>query len=174
MSKVSGKNSIILIGGHNYSTYATAYDGMNDNGMIDVTGFTDGGQNFIPGLPSATMNINMLWDSTATVGTHAVLSAFPQAHVTLIPDGYAVGNQSLSMPFVQGNYMPQGNPAGAIELGQLNFMGRGENVGLEQGWALQHATITDTATSTPVDDPSGGAVTAACSGTIHIWTACAS
>jgi len=175
MAKISAKNTIILVNGFNFSTYATVYDAMQNNGMIDVTGFTEGGQNFIPGLPMASININFLADSTATVGTEAVLSAFPTGEVTILPGGYpAVGSESISMPYTVANYSPQGNPSGAVELGQINFSARGANVGLENGWALQHATITDTTTSTPVLDPSNAAATAICGATLHIWTAAAS
>jgi hypothetical protein len=174
MAKTPAKNSIILIGGYNYSTYGTAYEGAHDNGMIDVTGFTDGGQNFIPGMPSAKLSINMLWDTTATVGAAAVLRAFPSGHVTIIPEGYALGNPSISMPYTLGNYSPQGKPDGALELGSLNFATNGgTNVGIENGWALAHGTITNTTTGTGFVDPAGAHVHGICGATLHIWTACA-
>lgn len=174
MAKLSAKNSIILINGYNFSTYATGYDTNHSSGMIDVTGFTDAGQNFIPGLATTTFTIDMLSDDTATVGANAVLSAFPTGVVTLIPSGYALGNPTLSMPFVLGNYSPKGDPASAAKLGTLSFANYGAtNQGIERGWALAHGTITNTTTGTGFDDPTAGAVTAACGATLHIWTACA-
>lgn len=174
MAKISAKNSIILIKGYNFSTYATGYEASHSTGMIDVTGFTDGGQNFIPGLPVGHLSADVLWDSTATVGIHAILSAKPNGAITIMPEGYALGNRTLSMPFTQGNYSPAGDPAGAIQAGTLNFEAYGgTNVGVETGWALAHATITATTTGTGFVDPAGAQVTAVCGGTLHIWTACA-
>ena len=174
MAKVSGKNAIILVNGINYSTMAFSLDGEDNAGMIDVTGFTEGGQNFIPGLPSGKLSIGMYWDSTATVGSSPVFGAFPTGNVTVIPNGYALGNQSLSMPFMMGNYAPHGEPAGSVQLGTLNFEAYGSTFrGIEHGWMLAHATITATTTGTGVLDPADAAVTAVCGATLHIWTACA-
>jgi hypothetical protein len=174
MAKVAAKNGIVLINGYNFSTYATAYDGEHSFGMVDVTGFSEQGQNFIPGLPTGKFNLAMLWDTTATVGATAVLSALPTGNVTIMPEGYALGNASLSMPFIQGNYSPNGEPAGALQLGTLAFEGYGPTFrGIEYGWALAHATITATTTGTGVLDPTNAAVTAICGATLHIWTKCA-
>jgi hypothetical protein len=174
MPKVSGKNSIILINGYNFSTYGTAYEASGTFGMIDVTGFTDGGKNFIPGLRSVKFGIDMFWDATATVGVNAILQSMPNGAVTLLPEGWLLGNPSLSMPFTQGNYSPQGNPAGAITLGRLDFQAYGgTNVGLENGWVLAHATITDTTTGNGFVDPAGAHVHGICGATLHIWTKCA-
>jgi hypothetical protein len=174
MSKTTARNGIILINGFNFSTYATAYDGEHLTGMIDVTGFSEGGQNFIPGLPTGKLNLAMLWDTTATTGVTAVLSAFPTGNVTVLPEGYALGNPSISMPFVQANFSPAGEPAGAIQLGTLAFEGYGSTFrGIENGWVLAHATIAATTTGTGFVDPAGAQVTAVCGATLHIWTACA-
>lgn len=173
MSKVSAKDAIILINGYNFSTYATAFEATQDVNKIDVTGFTEGSKNFIPGQLSADINAAVLWDSAA-LKTHPVFSPLTATgYVTIIPEGYALGNNTISLPFMQGNYQPKGTPDSAIEVGTLNFRSYGNNVGVEYGWALQHATITATTLSTAVLDPSDAAVTAACSGTLHIWTACA-
>jgi hypothetical protein len=174
MPKITAKNGIILINGYNFSTYALAYEGSHNTGMVDVTGFTDQGQNFIPGLPVAKLGIDMLWDSTATVGVNAIMSALPNGAVTILPEGWALGNPSVSMPFTSGNYSPKGEPAGALQIGKIDFEAfGGSNVGLENGWVLAHATITDTATGTGFVDPAGDHVHSICGATLHIWTKCA-
>ena len=173
MPKTTAKSGIILINGYNFSTFATAYDGVHNPGMIDVTGFGDGGQNFVPGLASGKLSVAMLWDTT-TPGSTSVMSAFPTGVVTILPEGYVLGNPSVSMPFMQGNYSPAGTPAGAIQLGTIAFEGSGPTFrGLENGWALAHATITSTTTGTGFTDPTGLAITAICGASLHIWTACA-
>ena len=97
MTKQSAKNAIILIGGYNLSTYATAFETQANVNPIDVTGFTDGCKNSIPGLPSAVILADMLWSSTANT-VHAALHDFTSRHVTILPLGYALGNHSISMP----------------------------------------------------------------------------
>lgn len=168
MPKISAKNGIILINGYNFSTYINQYDVNADTNKIDVTGFGDGVVNYIPGLPSASITANVLWDSAAGK-THLALSPRPTGYVTILPEGYALGNPSISLPFMQGNYMPKGAVNEAIQIGTLNFESYGSNVGIENGWALAHGTITATTTGTGFDDPTGGAVTATCSATLHIW-----
>ena len=175
MAKVSAKDAIILMGGYNFSTYAMNYEAPDEVDAVDVTGFTDGSHNFIPGQKLAKLTCNMLWDSAAAK-TVAVLKALPwtsNANITIIPEGYVLGNASISMPFLQANFGPAGDPASAISAGSIAFLSRGDNAGVEHGYALAHGTITSTTTGTGFDDISGGAVTAACAGTLHIWTACA-
>jgi hypothetical protein len=74
---------------------------------------------------------------------------------------------------MQANYGAKGAPSAALEIGTLNFESYGVNVGIENGVALQHGTITASTTGTGVLDASAAAVTATCSATLHIWTAAA-
>jgi len=168
--KVSAKDSIILINGYVFSTYFNSFDIENSCNPVDVTGFGDGSKNSIPSMPSAKISGNVFWDSAADK-THLALSPRPTGYVTIIPGGYALGNPSISLPFMQGNYGTKGAPDSALEIGTLNFESYGVNVGVEPGQALAHGTITATTTGTGFVDPSGGAVTAACNATLHIWTA---
>ena len=171
MTKFSGKNAIILINGYNLSTYASAFEVKEDAGKIPVQGFTDECENYIPGMKSASINATLFWDSTANT-VHTALASRPNGHVTILPEGYALGNRTLSMPTMQGNYSPNGTPKGAIGVGNLVFESYGDNKAIEHGYALAHGTITDTTAGTAYQVNSG-AVTAECSGTIHIWTPCA-
>ncbi len=175
MPKTTAKNSVILINGRNFSTYLTAYEASHNSGMIDVTGFSDGGRNFIPGELVGHLQADVLWDSTTTSGIHAVLSAQPSGNITIFPIGDATpGNPSLSMPFQQGNYSPAGEPAGAVQAGTLMFEAvGGTNYGVEAGWLLLKTSITNTTTSTGLLDPADAAVTAICSATLHIRQAAA-
>lgn len=172
MAKISAKNAVILINGYNFSTYFSAFNVEANANKLDVTGFGDGSQNFIPGLPSALITGDVFWDSAAAK-THLALSPRPTGYVTILPEGYALGNPSISLPFMQGNYNPKGAVNDSLRIGTLNFESYGSNVGIENGVALAHATITATTTGTGFDDPTGAAVTATCSATLHIWDATA-
>jgi hypothetical protein len=168
MSKFSGKNAIILINGYNLSTYASAFDVKEDAGKIPVQGFTDECENYIPGMKSASINATLFWDSTANT-VHTALASRPNGHMTILPEGYALGNRTLSMPTMQGNYSPNGTPKGAIGVGNLVFESYGDNKAIEHGYALAHSTITDTAAGVGYQ-VNAAPVTASCVGTIHVWT----
>ena len=172
MPKVSAKNATILINGYNFSTYFSSFDIESSMNPANVTGFGDGSANFIPTMPSGKISGSVFWDSAADK-THLALKSRPTGHVTIIPETYALGVNSISLPFMQSNYSPAGSPDGVLQVGTLNFESYGLNVGVEQGTMLAHGTITTTTTGTGFVDVSGGAVTAACSGTLHIWGACA-
>ncbi len=170
MSKVSAKNAIVLIGGYNFSTYSTKYEIKQDASKQDVTGFGEGSTNFIAGMQKASMTVNMLWDSTAD-SVHPVMAAMPNKNITILPEGYTLGNPSISLPFMTANYNPNSTTETPISVGAIAFESYGNNAGVENGWALAHGTITSTTAGTGYDDPSGDAVTAACAGTLHVWGA---
>lgn len=171
MSKVAAKNAIILINGYNLSTYATAFEANTDTGVIDVTGFSDASKNFIPGLPTAKIQADMLWSSTAGA-VHTALHDFGEHHVTILPEGYTAGNPSLSMPYTQATYNPKGTPDSALSVGSIQFESYGNNDGVEFGKVLYHGTITNTLTGTGYQFNTDQ-VTARCSATLHIWSLCA-
>ena len=86
MAKASAKDGVILVNGYALSTYALNYETNADAGKIDVTGFTDGCQNSIPGLPTASITTELFWDIDAdktwtalhTIGTTGQVSILPQ------------------------------------------------------------------------------------------------
>lgn len=168
MGKQTAKNAVILINGYEFSTYASAWEFMQDAGAVDVTGFTDGTQNFVPGLPMVEGNVDMFWDKAAD-SVHLALKSLPTGVLTILPEGGTLGYPSLSVPMMQSNYNPTGALTDAITVGTIDFKSYGNNVGPENGVVLAHATITNTATGTGVDDPTGAAVTAACGATLHLW-----
>lgn len=172
MTKQSAKNTIVLVNGYNLSTLATSFEATQEVQPIPVTGFGEGFINNVPGLITAKMSATMFWDSAAG-SVHTALGALPTGHATVIPEGYTLGNPSFSMPFMQSNYAPKGQVDGAIEVGTIGFENYGTTNGVEHGWILQHGTTVDDFVGTGFIDPSGAAVTKACSATLHIWAACA-
>jgi hypothetical protein len=176
--KVSAKNAIILVGGYNLSTYFTTYEVAENAAPIDVTGFTDGSNNYIPGLMSGSITGNAIWDNT-TDTSYPVLKSYTgtttDGSVTILPEGGTAGYPSISLPFTQGGITPSGSPSGAIMLGNMQFSSYGDNEGVENGILIHHGAITASTTDADVTWPDcDGAVTARCSGTLHIWRACAS
>ena len=173
MAKITGKDGIILIGGYSLSAQFSNYEASKAVQSIDVTGFGEGNTNYIPGMATAEMTLNGYWDNTAN-GINDALKSLGTKVATVLPEGYpALGSPSLSINAMQESWTPAAGVDAAITIGSVKFMASGAGYGLYDGWALQHGTITNTTTGTGFDDPTGGAVTAACAGIIHIWTPCA-
>lgn len=173
MAKISAKDGVVLVGGYNLSTYFAQYDIGMDSNPIEVTGFGDGWKNYIPGEPSGEMTLAGWWDSAAGKSVEALKSLGSKV-VSVIPDGYVLGNPSISIHAEQEAFKPTGKHAGALELAGMRFLGSGIDAGPVPGVALCHQTCTNTLTTTGFVDPSGGAVTARCAGFLHVWSLCAS
>jgi len=174
MAKISSKSGIILINGYNISPNASQYTATTTVPPNDVTGFTDGWRNNLAGTPSSEINLNMVWNATATNNIIALVGS--AGNLTIVPEGYTLGNRSLSMGFIHTDISNSGDPSGPIQIGNVkfsNYKTTDTNEGIENGWILAHGTVTNTTTGTGFLDPSDDAVTARCSGTLHIWTACA-
>jgi len=173
MAKISAKNAVILIGGYNLSTYATTYEAQEGVDVVEVTGFGDGSHNFIPGQRTAQITANMLWDITSNTTVDVLKTLTAGRHITIVPEGYTLGTPSLSLPYMQANFNPAGDPGSAVGIGTIQFSSYGDNAGVEAGYMLAHGTITDTTSGSSIDLGAGYS-SAACSATLHIWTACAS
>ncbi len=173
MAKVSSKNATILIGGYALSPYATSYEINPGLESLDVTGFTEGGINYIPDIANGEINLNMFWDSAAN-SANAALSALGTKAVTIIPETYAVGGDAFSMLATQTNWNPSGGASGPLVCDGVNFKGTGgSGAAVMAGQIIQHATITATTTGSNSRDWTEAAITAPCVGILHIWTPCA-
>jgi hypothetical protein len=172
MSKISAKDATVLINGYKLSTFTTAYEATAGVDPIEVTGFGDGSHNSIPGQKIASLSCDMLWSSTAG-DVHTALGAVTTGQVTIIPEAYVLGCPSFSMPFMQENYNPGGDPGSAIKVGSIKFNSKGDDAALFFGIALQNGTITNTLTGASVLDPTNAAQTAACGAVLHVWQATA-
>lgn len=168
MAKTSAKNAEILINGYKLSTYATAYSVETTAGEVEVTGFTDGTHNYIPGLPTGAISTDMLW-SADTDEVHDALGALPTGQITILPETYAAGVPTVTMPFMSANYTPAGSPADAIRIGSIKYLSYGADAPARYGWALAHGTVTDTTIGETVTDPTGAARTSACGAALHVW-----
>lgn len=169
MAKISAKNGILVIGGYRLSGFAGEYTIDAAQDVIDVTGFGDGWKNFIPGNYTGMMNVNFYWDKDAN-SVNAAMIGMAKKCVSILPEGYALGNPAFSIYSEQENFSPSGDPSAAIMLNNVRFLTSGVDGGPLPSVALAHATITDTTTGTGYDDPTGAAVTARCAGVLHVWT----
>ena len=127
MAKVSAKGAVILVddsGGtpRNISTDVVSYEIEYDAGKIDVTGFSEGSQNFIPGLPVIGITMEVKWNKAATTGAYTVLKSILNSTssktVSIVPES---GGETFSGEFMLDALPVSGTPAGDILIGSVHF-----------------------------------------------------
>lgn len=169
MSKISAKDATILINGSKFSTYTTAYEIQSSVDPIEATGFADGSKNYIPGMMTAKIAADMLWDATTSTGVIAKMKTAGQTGVvTIIPELYALGVPTVSLPYLQANFQPGASVSDILKIGNISFESYGSNNGAEYGKALYQGTVTSTTTSTGVDNLAASTVKYAA--VLHVWT----
>jgi hypothetical protein len=102
-------------------------------GLTDVTGFNEGGQNFIPGLPVHSVTLDLLYNNTATTGVWTVLRAIATAGtaatMTIKPD--TTGTTLTFICFPEG-FPLVAAPADPLKIGSVKFVQMGATAG---SWA---------------------------------------
>ena len=125
--KISAKNAVILIddiGGtpRDVSIDCDSFELEQDAGKLDVTGFTDGGKNFIPGMPVYGVTFNFIWNSQTTTGAWSVLkgifNSVTSKTVKVTPE---VGGQYFSGEFMLDALPVKGTPDGRLDIGSVHF-----------------------------------------------------
>ncbi len=173
MPKVSAKNGIIVVGGYNVGFDAASYDTDYSVETLDITGFGEGWQNYTPGKFTGQMAVNFFWNDVASRANDALIPLSSGQAVTVIPEGWTLGNACLSMWAMNANYGPSGGANTVLSAGNVVFQTNGVDGGPLPAHVLQHGTITNTLTGTGFLDDADAPATARCAGVLHIWTACA-
>ena len=127
MAKFSAKGAVITIDNaagspQDVSTDCISYDILEDVNKLDVTGFTDGAQNFIPGLPVVGLTFEFLYDTHATSGATTILKGILNSatakSVTIKPES---AGGTLSGEYMLESFGVNGTPTGEIKLGTAKF-----------------------------------------------------
>lgn len=132
MAKISAKGAVITINSQNFSTYCTSYEIEWAQDVIEVTGFTDGWQNYIPGIPIVGFTLDIHWEKTASTGVFAILKAMMTTAATcsIVPEA---SGQTFSGTFMVDGIHPQGSASsGAIMMGSVHFSASGVTLGTFQ------------------------------------------
>ncbi len=125
--KYSAKGAVITIDNaagspQDVSTDITSFEIQQDAGIIDVTGFTDGSKNFIPGLPVTGITFEFLYDthttSGATVILKGILNSSTSKTVTIKPES---AGETLSGEFLLDALTTKGTPDGSLQHGTCHF-----------------------------------------------------
>ena len=174
MAKQTSKNAIVMVGGYALSPNAFSY--TTDGPMvetIDVTGFTEGSQNFTPGVATGKVTCNFYWNNDAGA-TNLALKSPGARVVTIMPEGYTLGAHALSLNAISNSFNVAGQAQGSpITVDSVEFNAVGHYYAVMPGVMLQHGSITNTLTGTGGLDPADAAHTAVCAGSLHIYAACA-
>lgn len=126
--KVSAKGAVIIVDDsagtpRTISGDCFSYEIQQDAGAIDVTGFGEGSQNFVPGLPVLGISIDIFWNTLATTGARTVLQGIlfssTSKTVSITPEA---GGQTFSGEFMLSGLNPAGAVADAIQLGTADFL----------------------------------------------------
>lgn len=128
MGKVSAKGAVVTINSQDFSTYTESYEIEWAKDIVEVTGFTNGWRNYIPGMPIVGFTINMLWDATATTGVFPILVAMMATAATcsIVPES---GGPSFSGTFICDGIHPSGSASsGAISMGSVHFSASGVTI----------------------------------------------
>jgi hypothetical protein len=128
MAKVTTKGAVITINTQNFSTYVQSYEIDWGQDVTEVTGFSDGWQNYLAGMPAVSFTLDMLWDATATTGVFPILKAMMTTGATcsIVPES---GGPTMSGTFIVEAIKPAGEASsGAIKMGSVKFLASGTAV----------------------------------------------
>lgn len=135
--KVSAKGAVITLtdptSARTISGDVLSYEIDEQSGMVDVTGFNEGGQNFAPGLPVHGITLELYYNSTATTGVMTVLRAIRTAGtactITIKPE-----TTGLTLTFIcyPDSIPVSATPDGALMIGSVHFSQMGATAG---SWA---------------------------------------
>lgn len=122
MAKVSAKNAVIIIHGNDLSKDAVSYNVTDQVDSVEVTGFTEGTHNFVPGLLNGNLTVDFLWNSS-TGGAFTILSPLvgtTGSTVSIYPE-VAGGKRWTGVFFLKGITV-SGSPADSVKLGSCEFV----------------------------------------------------
>lgn len=125
--KVSAKNAVITVDDSTGTPQIISGDVMSyeieyDVNKQDVTGFGEGAQNFIPGLPVIGLSLDVFWNTTATTGARTVLAGIlgsaTSKTVSVVPEP---GGPTFSGEFMLDALNVSSTPDGVIKIGTTHF-----------------------------------------------------
>ena len=127
MAKFSAKDAVITIDNsagvaQTVSTDIISYDIQEDAGKVNVTGFSDGSENYIPGLPIVGITFDFLYDTHTTSGATTILRGILNSNtsktVTIKPESAGL---TLTGEYMLDNLNTTATPNSEIKHGTAHF-----------------------------------------------------
>ncbi len=138
MAAVHGKNTAILVGQYDISTYFNQVSIAKDVQAVSVDTFGSDDHAFIAGLGSGSISLGGLWDNTATSGSDAILDAAldgSQQVVTVsFPGASAIGQKATMLHARETSYPIRSSIDDAVRLNS----GLTADGGVRGGVVLHH------------------------------------
>lgn len=127
MAKVSAKGAVITLEdststARTISSDVISYEIPWTYPPIDVTGFSDGSVNAIPGMLTTGVTLNVKWNAAASTGAYTVIKSIlgdTNSHVlTITPES---GGPAWTGEVMADGISISGSPTGDISLGSVHF-----------------------------------------------------
>ena len=127
MAKFSAKDAVITIDNaagspQTVSTDIVSYEIQEDAGAVAVTGFGDGSENKIPGMPIVGLTFEFLYDTATTSGAttilRGILNSTSSKTVTIKPEP---AGQTLTGEYMLDGINTNANPGSEIKHGSCHF-----------------------------------------------------
>lgn len=141
MSKASAKGAIIYVDdsagtARDISTNCVSYEIVEDQGALDVTGFGDGSKNFIPGLPTVGITLDVLYNTgtsdSCTAILRGILGSSTSKTVSIQPETSDVGSSDVyTGEYMLDSFPVKGTPDGTLQIGSIHFSVMGAT---KPGW----------------------------------------
>lgn len=137
MAKLSAKGAVITLTDpttpRTISGDVASYEIIEDNGMVEVTGFNEGGANSLPGMPKHGITLDLYYNAAANTGVWTVLRAIKTAGtactMTIKPEASGLTYTFICFP----DTIPLStSPADALKIGSVHFSQMGATAG---SWA---------------------------------------
>jgi hypothetical protein len=135
--KVSAKGAVVTLTdpttARTISGDVASFEIEHNAGLLDVTGFNEGGQNFVPGLPVHSVTLDLFYNSAATTGAwtvmRAIIAAGTACTMTIKPEAAGLTLTIICFPAC----LPvSAAPDGTLKIGSVKFVQMGSVAG---SWA---------------------------------------
>lgn len=129
MAKISAKGAVITVNSQAHSTYISSYSIEWGQDVPEVTGFSDGWQNYLAGgMPVVGLTFDYFWEATASTGVLAILRGMMTTPATIVitPES---GAAAISGTFMCDGIKPTGTASsGAITMPGVHFSASGTSI----------------------------------------------
>ena len=122
MAKLSAKNAIIKYATLDISKDCVSYTITDAYDTVEVTGFGEGSRNYVPGILTGNVSVDILWNSS-TDGAFGILNSLigtTGSTLAIYPESTSVKGWK-GVFFLKG-ISPSGSPGSEVKLGTCEFV----------------------------------------------------
>ena len=146
-----GKNTGVLFGAYDLSSYFKSASAANSVDTAEATGFGSTAKGYVVGLKNGTANVEGMFDGSVGAVDEALSAAFTAGvgkPTTITPDGYVVGRRAHLLSSLSSTYEVD-SPIGDVVSVKGMFQADG---GIDFGFLLSSAVIAATGNGPAVDN----------------------